>query len=182
MRSWSDGIIVNLSRSLIGYYKIQEISLAEKLTVWRHIGARNFYLSVLLLTITISQSQSEKLICYCKILYYIESVLCLWYILGGPFVVLKFNSGLTSQGFLKYSNSYGVACLTRCTRELSWLYIARNQNLNDLSLLVSLKGYYISLHYIIRTITHGHSDLIHTSSWTQSLAELLLFLKHDKNV
>ena len=45
--------------------KIQEFSLSEKLTVWRHIGgARNFYLSVLFLTITIRQSQSEKLICY----------------------------------------------------------------------------------------------------------------------
>ena len=29
----------------------------------------NFYLSVLLLTMTISQSQSEKLICYCKNIY-----------------------------------------------------------------------------------------------------------------
>ena len=45
--------------------KIQEFSLSEKLTVSRHIGgARNFYLSVLFLTITIRQSQSEKLICY----------------------------------------------------------------------------------------------------------------------
>ena len=63
----SDGIIVNnFSRSLsLVNNKIQDISLAKKLRVWRHIGARNFYLSVLLLTINISQSQSEKLICYC---------------------------------------------------------------------------------------------------------------------
>ena len=46
--------------------KIQAISLAGKLTVWCHIGARNFYLSVLLLMIKVSQSQSKKLICYCK--------------------------------------------------------------------------------------------------------------------
>ena len=32
-------------------------------------GSHNFYLSVLLLMIQISQSQSEKLICYCKMGY-----------------------------------------------------------------------------------------------------------------
>ena len=43
----SDGIIVNnFSRS---HWLIQEISLAAKLTVGRHIGTCNFYLSVLLL-------------------------------------------------------------------------------------------------------------------------------------
>ena len=39
--------ITFLALSLV-YNKIQEIWFAEKLTVWRHIGARNFYLSVLL--------------------------------------------------------------------------------------------------------------------------------------
>ena len=58
--------ITFLALSLVNN-KIQEISLVEKLTVWSHIGARNFYLSVLWLTIKISQTQSEKLTCYCKI-------------------------------------------------------------------------------------------------------------------
>ena len=56
--------ITFLALSLVNN-KIQEISLAEQLTVWRHVGARNFYLSVLLLTIKLTNHRARN--CYCKI-------------------------------------------------------------------------------------------------------------------
>ena len=58
-------ILFNPTESFFSRSQIQEISLAERVTVWRHVGALNF-VSILLLTIKISQSQSEKLICHCK--------------------------------------------------------------------------------------------------------------------